>query len=138
MLKVFLVDTNVVSETRKTRPDANVMAWLAGRDRQTVFLSVVTLAELQKGAESVRGRRPAAARSLHAWINALARTSAILPVNQPVAREWGRLLARASSRRAMDLLITATAIIYGLTVATRNIRDFDDLPVAAVNPFETP
>jgi len=134
---MFLVDTNVVSETRKTRPDANVMAWLVGLDNRTVFLSVVTLAELQKGAESVRGRRPAAARSLESWIDAPARTHAVLPVNQPVSREWGRLLATASAKRAMDLLIAATAVVYGLTVATRNIRDFDDLPVPAINPFET-
>jgi predicted nucleic acid-binding protein len=136
----FLLDTNVVSEWAKARPNSSVIAWLAEVDEDRVFLSVVTLAELRRGVErlSVGERR----RRLEIWLQddlPMRFESRVLPVDELVANEWGRVVARREAQghaiHAMDALIAATAGIHSLTLVTRNEADFQPTVKAIVNPW---
>ncbi len=137
----FLLDTNVVSEWTKPRPDAGVVDWLAQIDEDTVFLSVVTFAELRHGIE----RLPASKRrkQLDEWLRGelpLRFEQRILQVDGAVADEWGRLVARHDALgrpiHAMDALIAATAQVHTLTLVTRNAADFEASVKSVVNPWK--
>lgn len=136
----FLLDTNVVSEWVRPRPNAGVIAWLAGADEDDVFLSVVTLAELRYGIERMAvGQRR---RRLNDWLanDLLFRFDRrVLPVDGTVADTWGRLTAaREASGRPIsvaDAFIAATAAVHGLTLVTRNVADFEQTIRAVVNPW---
>jgi toxin FitB len=135
----WLIDTNVVSEWVKPRPDAGVVRWLGEADEDRVFLSVVSLAEIRFGVERLAtGRRRS---RLDQWLREElpARFAGrIVPVDEEVAAACGRLLARA--RRAgrglgaMDALIAATCLARDLALATRNLADFDELGVELFAP----
>lgn len=137
----ILLDTNVISEIRRPRPDPNVMAWLENLDEDRAFLSVITLAEIQRGAALL----PEGARrhSLFDWlaIDLPARfDNRILPVTAAIALAWGDLSARAQqagkSDHAMDGLIAATAHVHDMALATRNVRHFEHLLVTLINPWQ--
>lgn len=136
----FLLDTNVVSEWVKPRPDPGVVAWLAGADEDRVFISVVTLAELRHGIERLDdGRRR---KRLDEWLRhdlLLRFEGRILPVDASVADAWGRLVARreATGRPigAMDALIAAVAQVHDLTLVSRNGSDFKSAVKAIVDPW---
>ncbi len=125
----FLLDTNVVSEWVKPQPNAGVVQWLYEADEDSLFLSVITLAELRFGVERLA---PSARRSrLNAWIReelAERFEGRILPVDQGVAEVWGQMQARseAEGRRMnlMDCFLAATAKVYKLVLVTRNREDF--------------
>ncbi len=136
----FLLDTNVVSEWTKPRPNAGLVGWLARVDENEVFLSVVTFAELRHGIE----RLPASARRrrLDEWLRgelALRFEARIVGVDGAIADEWGRLVARCEARgrtiHAMDALIAATAQVHGLTLVTRNTADFEASVKSLINPW---
>jgi len=136
----FLLDTNVVSEWTKPRPDTGVVTWLAEADEDRVFISVVTLAELRHGIE----RLPAGARRdrLDAWLTEQvpARFEArVLPVDAETANFWGRVMARGQAGGrpvgSMDAFIAATAERHDLTLITRNVSDFDALGIRLINPW---
>ena len=134
MSQGWLIDTNIISEWVKPRPDAGVVRWLAEVDEDRVFLSVVSLAEIRFGVERLApGRRRA---RLDQWLREELPTrfeGRILPVDGTVADACGRLLARA--RRAgrglgaMDALIGATCLACDLVLATRNLADFEELGI---------
>jgi predicted nucleic acid-binding protein len=137
----FLLDTNVVSEWTKVRPDSGVVEWLEQIDEDAVFLSVVTFAELRHGIE----RLPASKRrkQLDEWLRSdlpLRFEQRILPVDGAVADEWGRLVARHDALgrpiHAMDALIAATAQVHALTLVTRNTSDFEASVKSVVNPWK--
>ncbi|MBX3501445.1 MAG: type II toxin-antitoxin system VapC family toxin [Alphaproteobacteria bacterium] len=136
----FLLDTNVVSEWVRPRPDPGVVAWLAAADEDRVFLSVVSLAELRHGIDRLAdGRRR---HSLDAWLREqlpLRFADRILPVDRAIADRWGVLVARrdAAGRPigAMDAFIAATAAVHGLTLVTRNAADFQSVVMEIVNPW---
>ena len=133
----YLVDTNVISELRKgERVDPGVRAWFDELSAAQIFLSVLSLGELRRGVELIRRRDPVAAQSLASWLEGLGGTYAdrILPVNQEIADTWGRLNV-PDSLSVVDGLLAATAIVHGLTLATRNIEDVQRTGVACVNPF---
>ncbi len=134
--KGYLLDTNVVSEARRPRPDPRVNAFLVHAAKADAYLSVLTLGELRKGAEAKRRADPASAESIDAWIGRLEIQYAdqTLPVDKPVADLWGRLMADRP-RPIVDTLIAATAIVHGLTLVTRNSRDVADTGVNAINPW---
>jgi toxin FitB len=132
----YLVDTNVVSEMRKRKPHGGALAWLQDLEVEQVFFSAVTFGEIQKGAELTRRQDPIKANEIEAWANQLEKASQVLPMDTACFREYARLMHRRSATLAEDAMIAATARVYGLTVATRNERDFQRFDVAVINPFK--
>ncbi len=133
---MFLLDTVIISELRKKRPDAGVLRWISGQQDSQLFLSVVTLGEIERGIEKQRGVAPEFAEELATWIESLVSYYAdrILPITPIIARYWGRLSARLGNEGA-DLLIAATGLVHGLTVVTRNTGHFEPAGVSVINPF---
>jgi predicted nucleic acid-binding protein len=136
---MYLLDTVAFSELFRRRPDPAFVRWLNDKSEDLLFLSTVTIGEVEKGIERQRGHEPAFAEALLAWLERSLEAYAdrLLPVTTSVARRWGRLSGRLG-RDDVDLLIAATALEHGLTVATRNIRHFLPTGVAVENPFEAP
>lgn len=132
----YLIDTNVVSETRKPKPHVGALAWLKGLDVGQALFSAVTFSEIQKGVELTRKQDPTKATEIEAWATRLASTSEVLSMDATCFREYARLMHSRSDTVREDAMIAATARIYGLTVATRNERDFRNLGVPVVNPFK--
>ena len=136
----FLLDTNVVSEWTKARPNPGMIEWLHQADEDRVFLSVITLAELRFAVD----RLPAGARRqrLDAWLRddlPLRFESRLVPIDVSIADTCGRITAEAETPRrtvaAMDALLAATAIARGLTLVTRNVGDFQGLVPALATPW---
>jgi len=119
------------------RCDANVAAWYAAIEDDDLYLSVLVLGEIRRGIERARAGEPAKARALEQWLSAVSRSfrNRILPVDQRVAEEWGRMRAKRSAP-VIDALLAATARVYDLTLATRNTADVAGLGAEVVNPFE--
>jgi len=136
----FLLDTNVISEGGKPRPDSGVMDWLASVDEEQLFLSVVSLAELRHGVERLEaGHRKSA---LDIWLTDQLPgrfDSRLLPVDAGTADQWGRVVARAQAAGrpigAMDAWLGATAEQHQLTLVTRNLSDFEATGVRLFNPW---
>jgi len=131
----FLLDTNVVSELRKNRPHGGVVAWIASLDDAQLYVSAVTLGEIQAGIELTREQDPEKASEIEAWLELLAGAYNVLPMDAASFRAWARLMHRMSDTLYEDAMIAATAKVNGLTVATRNVADFNALGVAVFNPF---
>lgn len=133
----FLLDTNVISESKKRRPAAAVVTWLTSIRASEAWISVLTLGELRSGAVRLANRDPVRAAAIADWVDELEINYAhrVLPVDVSVARAWAQISA-ARTLPAVDALIVATAVVHGLTVATRNTRDMDGLGAAIVNPWE--
>lgn len=132
---MFLIDTVVLSELRKANPDSNVMGWFEGHD-DDLYLSVVTVGEIERGIGKQRRDDPRFAARLEEWLDQvlISYGDHILPVNIGIARRWGRL-TDALGRGDADVLIAATAIEHGLTVVTRNLRHFEGTGAVALNPY---
>jgi predicted nucleic acid-binding protein len=135
-VKRYLLDTNVVSETRKPKPHGAVVAWLTGLRDDQVFLSAVTMGELQAGIELTRRQDPAKASEIERWVDELEASYQILPMDTASFREWGRLMHGKSDHLIEDGMIAATARKFDLIVATRNEDDFKQLDVPVINPFK--
>ncbi len=135
---MYLLDTNVVSELRKPRPHGGVLAWLMDVPEDAIQISAVTLGELQAGVERTRRQDPAKAAEIEAWLDGVADSARILSLDGRIFREWARLMAGSPMQLAQDAMIAATARVHGLTVATRNVRDFKSFDVPVLNPFTHP
>ncbi len=133
---MYLIDTVVFSELFKRRRHPGLVRWLSDTSEDLLFLSTVTIGEIERGIEMQRRRDPAFAEALLAWLDRSIDIycDRILPVTTAVARRWGRLSARIGKEGA-DLLIAATALEHGLTVVTRNIRHFAPTGVTVEDPF---
>jgi predicted nucleic acid-binding protein len=135
----FLLDTNVISELVRPRPDAKVKAWVANTDEMLLYLSVLTLGEIRKGISSLKdaSRRVA----LEAWLDSelvLRFAGRILPIDQAVADRWGRLAGQAGTKSLLpvvDGLLAATALQYNLTLVTRNTKDVIATGVPVFDPW---
>ena len=131
----YLLDTNVVSELRKLRPHGGVVAWLESVDDAQLYLSAVTLGEIQAGIELTREQDPDKAQAIEAWLELVAGAYNVLPMDAATFRAWARLMHRKSDTLYEDAMIAATAKVHGLTVATRNVSDFNALGLDVFNPF---
>jgi toxin FitB len=132
----YLLDTNILSETRKKQADENVLAFVAGAHPSTLYISVLTLGELRKGVVLKQATDPASAKSLATWVDGLEYGFAdrILGIDAATARLWGELSAQRP-RPVVDTLLAATAMTHELTLVTRNTADVGDIDVRLLNPF---
>ena len=133
---MFLLDTNIVSELRKPKPHRGVIAWVTAQDGTSLYLSAMTIAEIQRGVEMARQQDSQKARQIKTWLEELMVTGQLLAVDAAVCREWARLMHRRSETLVEDAFLAATARVHRLVVVTRNVRDFKTLGVETLNPFE--
>ena len=137
----YLLDTNVISEWTKPRPDRGVVAWLDVADESSLYLSVVAFAEIRLGIELLqKGRKR---DQLTRWLdNDLAQRfeGRVIDIDQAIAAAWGEIVARGRAQGAappiLDAFLVATAIVHGMTLVTRNLRDVQRLGVAVLDPWE--
>ena len=132
----YLLDTNIVSELRKQRPHGGVVAWLESVADADLYLSAVTLGEIQAGIELTREQDPIKASEIESWLEMVADAYNVLPMDAATFRAWARLMHRKSDTLYEDAMIDATANVHGLTVATRNLADFCALGLRVFNPFD--
>jgi toxin FitB len=132
---MYLLDTNVVSELRRQRPNPRVTEWVKATPEANLHLSAVTLGEIQRGIEALRPRDAAKADEIEAWADQLDALWNILSLDARAYRLHARLMRRQPVTAYEDALIAAVAIVNRLTVVTRNVADFDGLGVPLVNPF---
>jgi predicted nucleic acid-binding protein len=133
----YLLDTVVISELRKRDRNPGVARWIALQRSSDLFLSVLTIGEIEKGIGRHRRLDPVFADALTQWLETTMQRymDRILPVSVPIARRWGSLSAQLGHSGA-DLLIAATAMEHGLAVVTRNVRHFEPTGVEVVDPFD--
>lgn len=133
---MYLLDTVVLSELRKSERNSGVTAWLAGRKDSELFLSVLTIGEVRRGICLQARKDPQFAARLAEWLDAVLHFygDRILPVSTDIALEWGSLSARTGNGSA-DNLIAATAKVHHLTIITRNVRHFEPTGVPCHNPW---
>jgi hypothetical protein len=132
---MYLIDTNVVSELRKRRPHPAAVAWIQQQPNQALHLAAMTLGELQAVVEITRAQDPPKAAEIEAWIDQVAETWNVLPMDAATFRCWARLMHGRPDDLIEDAMIAATAVIHGLTVVTRNLRDFRPFGVRTLDPF---
>ena len=133
---MYILDTNVISAVRRPDRASRVAAWLQGKAEQDLFLSVITLGEIERGIRQQETRDPDFARDLRAWLDrtVLLFSDRLLPFEAEDARIWGRLSAEIGHNGA-DLMIAASALRHAATVVTGNTRDFAPTGVALEDPF---
>lgn len=133
----YLLDTNVLSETRKKKPDERALSFLSSVESSSLYISVLTIGELRKGIALKKRTDPDSARKLSAWVDGLESgfSERILAIDSVIASLWGEWSARRS-RPVIDTLLAATAAAHGLTFVTRNTSDVRDLKVKLFNPWD--
>ncbi|MDE1163078.1 MAG: type II toxin-antitoxin system VapC family toxin [Acidobacteriaceae bacterium] len=133
---IYLLDTNVISERSRAQPAKEVISFLQSLPLESIYLSVLTVGELRKGALKIERTNPAKSAELNHWIDGLESqfASRILGIDQRIARLWGTWSAQRS-RPIVDTLLAATASVQGLVFVTRNESDVADLPVRVINPW---
>ena len=133
----YLLDTNVLAEFRRPRPAPAVVVWLRATPPGNLFTSVVVVGEILQGILALEPREPKRAASLRRWLDEVEATHAVLPVDRAVIDRWAVLrVAHPGAADFEDMLIAATAAAHRLTVATRNVRDFEPIEVPVLNPWE--
>ena len=133
---MYLLDTNIVSELRKPRPNRGLIGWIEKIDDHHLFLSAVTLGEIQAGIELTRVQDAAKAAELEAWADQIAGAYNVLPMNVACFRRWARLMHKQSNTVYEDAMIAACALVHNLIVVTRKVRDFARFEDPLLNPFE--
>ncbi|MDD4962595.1 MAG: type II toxin-antitoxin system VapC family toxin [Gallionella sp.] len=133
---MYLLDTNIVSELRRPKPHGAVVAWLESVEDNDLYLSAVTLGEIQAGIELTRTQDAAKAAQIEQWLNQVAQTFNVLPMDGAIFRAWAKLMHHTSDTLYEDAMIAATAQVHHLTVVTRNVADFRTFQVELLNPFD--
>jgi toxin FitB len=131
----FLLDTNVISELRKPKPHGAVIEWIGTVRDDQIYISAVTIGELQRGIERTRKQNAEKADEISHWVDQLELSNQVLAMDSLCFREWARLMEGKSDHLLEDAMIAATARVHALTVATRNENDFALLGVELINPF---
>lgn len=134
---MYLLDTNVVSERSRPQPEQRVIAWLDATPFSLLFISVLTVGELLKGVHALEQRSAGRAVLLRAWVATLRAdyVDRTIGIDVAVAEAWGALAAQRP-RPVIDGLLAATALVHGLTIVTRNLRELADAGVATFNPWD--
>lgn len=133
---MYLLDTNVISELRRPKPHGAVVAWLESVANGALYISAVTLGEIQAGIEITCHQDEQRAAELQEWLELVEATHNILPMDGKAFRLWATVMHGKSDTLYEDAMIAATAQLHQLTVVTRNITDFEHFDVPLLNPFE--
>lgn len=137
----YLLDTNVLSELRKVgdgKADANVTKWVGAQDSNDLFISAITILEIERGILTIQRCDAAQGSRLRGWMDSRVRpefAERVLPIDDAIATRCAHLHI-PDRRNEADALIAATALVHGLTVVTRNVQDFDDTGVIIVDPWQ--
>lgn len=133
---MYLLDTVVVSETRKNKPHAGVMAWLSQAVDKGISICTMTVGEIQQGAENIRSKDPVFAEQIESWLETATFFQQAITLDSAVQRQWARYTYNRSPDIWQDAMIAATAKVHGLTVVTRNLRDFAAFDVPTLDPWD--
>ena len=134
---MHLLDTNIVSKLRKPKPHGAVVAWIEGLEDTQLYLSAVTIGEIQSGIELTRSTNAEKAHEIERWLDQVAATYNVLPMDSQTFRRWARLMHGRSDDLIEDAMIAATALCHDLIVVTRNVRDFMPFGVRTLDPFSS-
>jgi hypothetical protein len=132
---VYLLDTNVISELRKSKPHGAVLAWFTSVRADEIAIPAVVIGEIQDGAEITRRQDQTKAAEIEAWLDYIMANFTVLPMDGAMFREWARLMAGKSDDLSGDAMVAATARIHGMVVVTRNVKDFASFGVQVFDPF---
>ena len=132
---MYPIDANVVSEHRRPKPDPAVVAWIRNVPSDALYLSAVTIGEIQAGIELARQQDVAKAEEIEAWLERVLSTYDTLALDAASFRVWARLMHRRSDTLMQDAMIAACATVNRLVVVTRNVRNFGQFGVRTLNPF---
>ncbi len=132
---MYLLDTNVVSELRKKKPHGAVLSWLEKTPEESLYVSVVTIGEIQSGIELTREIDALKAREIEDWLEDVAHSFRVLAADTRVFRQWAKIVHRRPDHHLEDALIAATALVHEFTVVTRNVADFRIFEVPLLDPF---
>jgi len=133
---VYLLDTNVISELRRVRPHSAVVAWLERVEDKDLYISVVTIAEIQAGIEITREQDAEKAEQIEQWLDLVANTYNVISMDAAIFRTWAKLMHRKSDTLYEDAMIAATAKVNNLIVVTRNVDHFRVFGSKIINPFD--
>ena len=133
---MYLLDTNVLSELRKPKPDDSVLKWFAEVPREQVFVPAVAVGEIQAGIELRRERNSVEADEIEAWLAGVRASYSLLPMDADAFVAWARLMHKKPDGLSFDAMIAAVAIVNRLQVVSRNTRHFAQLGLDALNPFD--
>lgn len=134
---MYLLDTNVVSELRKAKPHVAVVRWIQDIAESDLYISAVTIGEIQAGIEMTREQDEQKAAEIEQWLGLVATSYGVVPMDAAAFRVWARLMHRVSDTLYEDAMIASTAIVHDFTVVTRNVADFKRFGIALLNPFGT-
>ena len=132
---MYLLDTNVISELRRPRPHGAVLAWIETVADADLHIAAVSVGEIQAGIELTREQDAAKAAEIELWLEQVAQTFNVLPMDATAFRAWARLMHRRSNDLIEDAMIAAIAKTHDLMVVTRNVRDFAGFGVRTFDPF---
>ena len=132
---MYLIDTNVISETRRARPHGSVLAWFNLVANEALHISAVTIGEIQIGIEATRETDFLRADQLELWLAQISDQFSILPMDAEIFRIWAKLMHRQQNHLSSDAMLAATAKQHDLTIVTRNTKDFAKFGVKLFNPF---